>query len=425
MSQTAQPRTLLNRRADFPALHQSVNGHPLVYLDSAATSHKPNAVIEATHRFYSRENANVHRGVHFLSQEATNQFEAARESVRKALNAEFAEEIIFTKGCTEGINLVAQSWARNHLNPGDEIILTQIEHHSNIVPWQLVAQQTGAVIRVAPVNDRGELIFEEYEKLLTEKVKLVGAVHISNSIGTIHPISEMVRAAKRVGALMLVDGAQAGPHQASDVGELGVDFYTLSCHKMFAPTGIGVLYGKRDLLESMPPYQGGGSMIRSVTFEETTYAALPDKFEPGTPNIAGVIGLGASIEYLARLNGDRATWEHSDYRASMELVRAHEAELLAYGTDLLDEIPGVRIIGTSANKAAILSFVIDNIHPHDIGQVLDSLGIAVRTGHHCCQPTMKRFGVGATTRASLAMYSNKEDLDQLAAGIRKTQEMFA
>jgi len=281
------------------------------------------------------------------------------------------------------------------------------------------------VIRVAPVNDRGELIFEEYEKLLTEKVKLVGVVHISNSIGTIHPIAEMVRAAKRVGALMLVDGAQAGPHQASDVRELGVDFYTLSCHKMFAPTGIGVLYGKRDLLESMPPYQGGGSMIRSVTFEETTYAALPDKFEPGTPNIAGVIGLGASIEYLARLNGDRATWEHSDYRSSMELVRAHEAELLAYGTDLLDEIPGVRIIGTSANKAAILSFVIDNIHPHDIGQVLDSLGIAVRTGHHCCQPTMKRFGVGATTRASLAMYSNKEDLDQLAAGIRKTQEMFA
>lgn len=392
-------------RKDFPALRQTVRGKPLVYLDSAATALKPESVIEATRAYYAENSTNVHRGVHTLSQLATDAFEATRGKVRAFLNAKEEEEVIFTKGCTEGINLVAQCYARSFLKAGDEIVITTMEHHSNIVPWQIVCEQVGAVLKVAPISNDGEVILEEYEKLLSDRAKIVAMVHISNSIGTVNPVRQMIAMAKKQGAVCLVDGAQAGPHLPIDVQEIDADFYTLSCHKIYGPTGTGILYGKRTLLEEMPPYQSGGSMIRTVSFEKTTYAEIPAKFEPGTPNIAGFIGLGAAIDYVQGVG--------------KEAISAYESELLAYGTELLGGIPGLTLRGRAKEKAGVLAFTLDGVHPHDIGTVLDSEGIAIRAGHHCTMPLMKRMGVPATARASVGMYTTKDELDALAEGIRK------
>jgi cysteine desulfurase/selenocysteine lyase len=413
-------------RAEFPCLEVEVNGYPIAYLDNASTAQKPRKMIEATRAFYESQYSNVHRGVHTLSQNATDLFEHVRERVRIVLDADSTDEIIFTKGCTEGINLVAQSFARPRLRPCDEILLTELEHHSNIVPWQLVAEQTGARIRVAPINDDGHIDMDRFEALLNPKTKIAAFVHISNAIGTINPVRRMAAAAKRVGATVLIDGAQGGPHCAVSVREIDADFYTLSCHKMYAPTGIGILYGRRELLEAMPPYQGGGSMIRSVTFEGTTYAELPDKFEPGTPNIAGFIGFGATLDFLAGLGGlrDGETFCRAAWERGMASVAEHEAELLKIGTKLLNSIEGLRLFGTQPDKAAILSFELAGAHPHDIGHILDGLGIAVRTGHHCCQPLMTRFGVPATTRASLGLYNTFGELERLAEGVEKVREIF-
>ncbi len=397
-------------RKDFPALRQTIRGKPLIYLDSAATALTPQCVIDATSAYYSENSTNVHRGVHTLSQLATDAFEATRSKVQAFLNAKEEEEIIFTKGCTEGINLVASSYARTVLQPGDEILITTMEHHSNIVPWQIVCEQTGAVLRVAPITDSGEMILEEYEKLLSERTKIVGIVHISNSIGTVNPVKQMIAMAKKHGAVCLVDGAQAGPHLPIDVQDIDADFYTLSCHKIYGPTGTGILYGKRPLLEKMPPYQSGGSMIRTVSFEKTTYAEIPAKFEPGTPNIAGFIGLGAAIDFVQGIGKDK--------------IASYESELLTYGTQLLSEIPEVTLRGTAKHKAGILSFTVEGVHPHDLGTVLDTEGIAIRAGHHCTMPLMKRMGVPATARASLGMYTTKEELDSLAAGVRKAISIF-
>jgi cysteine desulfurase/selenocysteine lyase len=397
-------------RQDFPILQQKVHGHPLVYLDNAATSQKPLPVIDAITHYYTSDNANIHRGVHQLSERSTHAYEGARVKVKRFLNAAHSHEIIFVRGATEGINLVAASYGRKCVREGDEIIISTLEHHSNIVPWQLLCEAVGAKLRVIPINDRGELILEKYEKLLGPRTKMVAFGHVSNALGTINPVQEMTAMAHRHGAVVLVDGAQAAPHTKVDVQALDVDFYALSAHKMFGPTGIGVLYGKSKLLKSMPPYQGGGDMIRTVTFEKTTYNTLPHKFEAGTPDIAGGIGLGAAVEYL---NG-----------VGMERIAAYEHDLLLYGTEALSSIPGLRIIGTARHKAAVLSFVMEGIHPHDIGTVLDRQGIAVRTGHHCAQPVMDRFGVPATTRASLAFYNTPAEIDALAAGLRKVQEVF-
>jgi cysteine desulfurase/selenocysteine lyase len=397
-------------RADFPILHRQVNGRRLVYLDNAATAQKPRSVIEAISRYYETGNANIHRGVHRLSVEATQAYEDTRLKTRDFLRAADTREIIFCRGATEAINLVAQSFARPRLSAGDEILVTTMEHHSNIVPWQILREQTGAVLKVAPINDDGEVIVEEYAKLLSSRTKMVAIAHVSNALGTVNPVKEMVELAHRHGAPVLVDGAQAAPHLRADVRGLDCDFYAVSSHKMFGPTGVGVLYGKVDLLESMRPYQTGGEMISSVTFERTTYNELPHRFEAGTPNIAGVVAFGSAIDYLERLG--------------MDAIAEYEHELLAYGAELLAVIPEVRIIGTAREKASVLSFVIKGIHPHDVGTVLDMEGIAVRTGHHCAQPVMERFGVPATTRASLAFYNTKEELDILAAGIRKVVEVF-
>lgn len=398
-------------REDFPVLKQTIHGKPLVYLDNAATAQKPHAVIDAIRKFLEVDCANIHRGVHELSQRSTAAYEATRAKMKRFLNARSKSELIFVRGTTEGINLVASSWGHKNVREGDEIIISAMEHHSNIVPWQMLCESTGATLRVIPIDDRGELVMESYEKLLGPRTKMVAVAHVSNALGTINPVGEIIAMAHRAGALALIDGAQAAPHLKVDVVALDADFYALSGHKMVGPTGIGILYGKSKLLNAMPPYQGGGDMIKTVTFEKTTYADLPYKFEAGTPNIAGGIGLGAAVDYLSRIGLDQ--------------IAAYEHELLVYGTQALEQIPGLRMIGTAREKAAVLSFVIDGIHPHDIGTVLDRMGIAVRTGHHCAQPVMDRFGVPATTRASLAFYNTTREIDALAAGLRKVKEIFS
>ena len=397
-------------RADFPALHQQIHGRPLVYLDNAATTQKPRAVIEAIRTYYERDNSNVHRGVHELSARATEAYEGARRTIQRFLGAERPEEIIFTRGTTEAINLVARSFVAPRLGAGDEVLITAMEHHSNIVPWQIVCEEKGARLRVVPITDAGELILEAYERLVGPRTKMIAVAHVSNALGTINPVGRMVRAARERGVPVLIDGAQAAPHMALDVRELGCDFYAFSGHKVFGPTGIGVLYGRRALLEAMPPYQGGGDMIRTVSFERTTWNDLPHKFEAGTPHIAGAIGLAEAVEYVSRVG--------------LAAIAAHEHDLLEYATARLHEIPGVRVIGTAPEKASVISFTIDGIHPHDIGTILDAGGIAIRAGHHCAQPLMARLGLAATARASLALYNTREDIDALAAGIRRAIEVF-
>lgn len=397
-------------RKDFPVLQQKVHGKPLVYLDNAATTQKPLAVLDALEHYYRHDNSNIHRGVHALSERATEAYERARVAAQKFLNAADSKEIIFVRGTTEGINLVAQTYGRKNIGAGDEVLITAMEHHSNIVPWQLLCEEKGVKLRVAPINDRGELLLEEFEKLLGPKTKIVAVGHLSNALGTINPVREIVRMAHARNIPVLVDGAQAVPRMPVDVQALGCDFYAVSGHKMYGPTGIGVLYGKAALLEAMPPWQGGGDMIASVTFDKTIYNRLPYKFEAGTPNIADTIGLGAAIEYLNNLGPEQ--------------VEAHEADLLAYATSKVESIPGVQIIGTAREKAGVLSFVMEDIHPHDIGTILDREGIAVRTGHHCAQPVMQRFNIPATVRASFGLYNTREEVDALAAGIRKVREVM-
>jgi len=398
-------------REDFPILRQRINGKPLVYLDNAATSQKPRAVIDAITRYYETENANIHSGVHQLSQRATDDYESARETVRAFINAAHSREIIFVRGTTEGINLVAQTFGRAKLHSGDEILITALEHHSNIVPWQILCGETGANLRVAPINDRGELVLDEFQKLLTPRTILVSVAHVSNALGSINPIREIVEMAHAQNVPVLVDGAQAVPHIAVDVRALDCDFYAFSSHKVYGPTGVGVLYGKSALLEAMPPYQGGGDMISSVTVEKTTYNKLPHKFEAGTPDISGVIAMGAAIDYVNRIG--------------IQNIAAHEHDLLGYATRTISSLAGVRLIGTAKEKAGVLSFVMENIHPHDIGTILDQEGIAIRTGHHCAQPLMDRFGVPATARASFALYNTRAEVDALAEGLRKVQKVFA
>jgi cysteine desulfurase / selenocysteine lyase len=398
-------------RADFPLLEQKIHGKPLVYFDNAATSQKPRTVIDAISRYYEGTNANIHRAVHHLSEQATEEYEAARKTAQKFINAASPTEIIFVRGTTEGINLVAQTYGRAQIHADDEVVITDMEHHSDIVPWQLLCEDRGAKLRVVPINDRGELILDEFAKLLGPKTKLVGVTHVSNALGTINPIRRIVQMAHGHGVPVLVDGAQAVPHMEVDVQALDCDFYAFSGHKVYGPTGIGVLYGKKALLEAMPPYQGGGDMILSVTFEKTTYNRLPYKFEAGTPDIAGVIGLGAALEYVGGLG--------------IEKIGAYEHDLLEYATAAVSSIPGLKIIGTAKEKAGVLSFTLENIHPHDIGTILDREGIAIRTGHHCSQPVMKRFGVDSTARASFAMYNTKQEVDALVRGIEKVREVFA
>ena len=397
-------------REDFPILRQKVHGKPLVYLDNAATSQKPQVVIDALARYYSSQNANIHRGVHALSELATYEYEKARGKVKLFLNAAETREIIFVRGTTEGINLVAQSYGRKFIKAGDEVIISAMEHHSNIVPWQLLSEQTGAVLRVIPMNDDGELLVEEYEKLLNKKTKFVSVVYLSNSLGTINPIKQIIKRAHEFGVPVLVDGAQSTPHLTVDVQELDCDFYAFSGHKVCGPTGIGVLYGKTDLLESMPPYQGGGDMISSVTFEKTTYNALPYKFEAGTPNIADTIALGVAIDYVHTLG--------------LNAISSYEHDLLTYATGKLSAVEGVRIIGTAKKKSSVISFIMGNIHAHDIGTIVDREGIAIRTGHHCTQPVMQRFGIPATARASFAFYNTMEEVDALAGALLKVKEIF-
>ena len=398
-------------REDFPVLKQCIHGKPLVYLDNAATAQKPFAVIDAIRKFHEVDCANIHRGVHELSQRSTAAYEETRGKVRQFLNARSKNELIFVRGTTEGINLVASSWGRKNVKAGDEIVISAMEHHSNIVPWQMLCEEKGARLRVIPMDDRGDLILEEYEKLLNPRTRMVAVAHVSNALGTINPVRQVIEMAHQHGALALIDGAQAVPHLKVDVQALDADFYAFSGHKLIGPTGIGILYGKTRLLNAMPPYQGGGDMIRTVTFEKTTYNDLPYKFEAGTPNIAGGIGLGAALDYVTRIGLDK--------------IAAYEHELLLYATETLARIPGLRLIGTAREKAAVLSFVIEGIHPHDIGTVLDREGIAVRTGHHCAQPVMDWFHVPATTRASLAFYNTREEIDALAAGLAKVKEIFS
>ncbi len=398
-------------RSDFPVLSQTVNGNPLVYLDNTASSQVPNLVIERGSEYLKKEHSNVHRGVHYLSQKATSAYEAAREKVRRFINAEEAKECIFVRGTTEGVNLVASAYGRKFIGEGDEIVLSQMEHHSNIVPWQMIAEERGARIRVIPMTYAGELILDEYDNMLNDRTKIVAIAHVSNSIGTINPVKKMIETAHKFGVPVLVDGAQAAPHLRIDVRDLDADFYTFSGHKMFAPTGSGVVYGKKEWLEKMNPYQGGGSMIRTVTFEKTTYAGLPEKFEAGTPAIAPSIGLGAAIDYLNSIDLDAAF--------------AYEHELLEYATGKLSAIEGVTIIGTAREKASVISFTIADVHPHDIGTILDQQGIAVRAGHHCAQPVMDFYGVPATARASLAFYNTKEEVDKLAEAVQNVIDVFA
>jgi cysteine desulfurase / selenocysteine lyase len=411
--ETRRPKTSLDVariRDDFPILKQHVNGRPLVYLDNAATSQKPRQVIEAISRFYSEDYSNIHRGVHTLSQRSTQSYEAVRVKVQKFIHAAEDREIIFVRGTTEGNNLVAFGYLRPRLQAGDEIVISGMEHHSNIVPWQMLCEEKRARLRVIPINDDGEVIFEEYEKLLNSKTRLVAVTHVSNALGTINPIRRMIAVAHRQQIPVLVDGAQAIPHFSIDVQALDCDFYTFSGHKLYGPTGIGVLYGKASLLETMSPFQGGGDMIASVTFEKTTYNKIPHKFEAGTPDIAGVIGLGAAIDYVQAIG--------------LTAISAYEDELLAYATREVSKIAGVRILGRAKEKASVLSFTLEGVHPHDIGTILDQQGIAIRAGHHCAQPVMDRFKVPATARASFAFYNTKEEVDALMNGIRAVMEVF-
>jgi cysteine desulfurase/selenocysteine lyase len=398
-------------RRDFPALHQTVHGKPLVYLDNAATSQKPQSVIDALRVYYEAENANVHRGVHYLSQQATDAYEGARARVQRFLGAADAREIVFVRGTTEGINLVAATYGRKFVGAGDEILISGLEHHANIVPWQMLCEATGAVLRVAPLNDDGEVVLEEYERLLGPRTRLVAVAHVSNALGTVLPVTRIIEQAHRHGAPVLLDGAQAAPHLPVDVRALDCDFFVFSGHKALGPTGIGVLYGKAEWLARMPPYQGGGDMIRSVSFEKTLYKEPPYRFEAGTPHIAGAIGLGVALDYLDGVGRER--------------IAAYEHALLAHGTEVLGKVPGLRLVGTAREKASVLSFVLEGVHPHDVGTVLDQQGIAVRAGHHCAMPVMARFQLPATTRASLAFYNTREELDALAAGLREVREIFA
>lgn len=408
----APPRFDVTRvRKEFPILGRKVHGQPLVYLDNAATTQKPRVVLDALVRYYTEHNANIHRGVHYLSETATQAHEAARRTVQRFVNARDAREIVFTRNATEGINLVAHSFGQAHVREGDEIVITGMEHHSNIVPWQLLCERTGARLRVAPITDEGELVWEEVERLIGPRTKIVAVVHLSNSLGTVNPVERIVELAHQHDAAVLVDGAQSAYHLPVDVQAMDCDFYVATGHKLYGPTGIGLLYGKAERLEQMPPYQGGGDMISSVTFEKTTYNELPYKFEAGTPHIAGAIGLAAAIDYLTGVGLDQ--------------VAAHERDLLAYGTSALRQIPGLRLVGTATNKASILSFVMDGVHPHDVGTIVDRMGVAIRTGHHCTQPVMDRMGIPATARASLAMYSTRDDIDTLVAAVGRAREVFA
>jgi cysteine desulfurase / selenocysteine lyase len=409
--QSAAPALDIEKvRADFPILHQKVHGVPLVYLDNAATSQKPRVVIDTLVRYYNELNANIHRGVHFLSAEATEEYETARKTVKSFIGAKDAKEIIFVRSTTEGINLVAQSFGRTHVGLEDEVLITGMEHHSNIVPWQLLCDEKGAKLKVAPINDAGELLLDEFKKLLGPKTKLVAVAHVSNALGTINPVREIIEMAHARNIPVLVDGAQAVPRLPVNVQELDCDFYTFSGHKVYGPTGIGILYGKAELLEAMPPYQGGGDMISSVTFAKTIYNRIPHKFEAGTPDISGAIALGTALDYLNKLG--------------MENIAAHEHELLTYATQAVSKISGVQLVGTAKEKTGVLSFVMEGIHPHDIGTILDQEGIAVRTGHHCAQPVMERFGIPATARASFGLYNTKEEVDALVKGIEKVKEVL-
>lgn len=396
--------------SDFPAINQMVNAHRLAYLDNAATTQKPQAVLDRLDRFYRTENANVHRGVHELSVRATAAFDAVREDLANLIGAHSSRSLIWTKGCTEAINLVATSWGETNLRPGDEILLSSLEHHANIVPWQRVAAKTGAKVKPIPINDEGEVLLDEFQKLLNPSVKLVGIKQICNALGSVQPLFEIANMAKSVGAAVLVDGAQGLAHRPVDVAALNIDFYTMSAHKAYGPTGTGALYVRESILEAMPPYQSGGDMIRTVSWEETTYNDLPNRFEPGTPNMAGVIGFGAAIQCLR-------AWGYA-------AIREHEDRLLKLGHELLSSVPGLRLIGTAKEKAAILSFVLEGVHPHDLGTILDSRGVAIRAGHHCCMPLMKRLGVPGTARASLAIYNTEEDIHQLVKGLHEARRIF-
>ncbi|HYQ91947.1 MAG TPA: cysteine desulfurase [Candidatus Competibacteraceae bacterium] len=398
-------------RQEFPILHQQVHGKPLVYLDNAASCQKPRAVIDAISECYSRYYANIHRGVHHLSERSTAAYEGAREKVRAFLNAASSREIIFTRGTTEAINLVASSFGNMQVGPGDEVVITAMEHHSNIVPWQMLCERQKATLRVVPIDDAGELILEEYERLLTERTKLVAVVHVSNALGTVNPVKAIIDLAHARGIPVLLDGAQSVPHLPVDVRALDCDFFAFSGHKVYGPSGVGVLYGKAYLLEAMPPYQGGGDMIRTVTFAKTEYADLPHKFEAGTPAIADVIGLGAALDWVTAID--------------LDTIAAHEHDLLVYATEQLNDIPGLRLIGTARDKAAVISFVLEGVHPHDIGTILDQEGVAIRTGHHCAQPVMERYQLPATARASFAVYNTRKEVDVLVVAIRKVQEWFA
>ena len=397
-------------RAAFPALHQQVHGKPLVYLDNAATTQKPQAVIDALRAYYEHDNANVHRGVHELSERATAAYEGAREKVRAFVNAASVREIIFTRNATESINLVARAWGDANVRQGDEILISGMEHHSNIVPWQLLCERTGATLRVIPIDDRGDLVMEEFERLLTPRTKILSIVQLSNALGTLNPVAEMAARAKAAGAMVLIDGSQAAYHMAVDVAALGADFYAFTGHKVYGPTGIGVLWGREAVLDAMPPFLGGGDMIRTVTFEGSTWNDLPYKFEAGTPNIAGAIGLGAAIDFVRGIGFDG--------------IGAHESMLLAKATAAVESLPGVRVVGTARKKASVLSFVMDGIHPHDIGTVVDREGVAIRTGHHCAQPVMDRFCIPATARASFAMYNTVDDIHALVGALKRAQTLL-
>ena len=405
-----QELDVIRIRQDFPILHRTVRDKPLVYLDSAATTQKPTQVLDALAHYYAHQNANIHRGVYVLSAEATAAYDEARKKVQHFVNARSSQEVIFTRNSTESINLVAHSFGRENVGPGDEVLITHMEHHANIVPWQLLCERSGARLRVAPINDQGELLMDEFAQCLNARTKLVAIVHLSNSLGTINPVSEVIQLAHQQDVPVLIDGSQAAYHMPIDVQALDCDFYVFTGHKLYGPTGIGVLYGRERLLDSMPPFLGGGDMIRSVTFDKTTYADLPAKFEAGTPHIAGAVGLGAAVDYITAVGFDK--------------ISNHEAQLLEYGTAVLSEIPGLQLIGTARNKASILSFVLKGAHPHDIGTIVDMEGVSIRTGHHCTQPLMDRFGIPATARASIAMYNTRQEIDQLVHALHRVREMF-
>ncbi len=398
-------------RQQFPLLNREVKGRPLVYFDNAATSQKPQSVIDALINYYTSYNANVHRGIHTLAEEATMAFESTRDAAQQFINAESREQIIFTRGTTEGINLVAYTWGRQNIKAGDEIIISSLEHHSNIVPWQILCEEKGAGLKIIPISDKGELLIDEYRNLLSPKTKLVSVAHASNALGTINPVKQIIEEAHKVGAVVLIDGAQSTVHLDIDVQEMDCDFFVFSSHKLYGPTGIGVLYGKKELLEAMPPFQGGGEMIKEVTFEKTTYNDLPYKYEAGTPNIADAIAFKAALDFVKQIG--------------KENIRKHEEELLQYGTKRLKEIPGLRVIGEAKEKVSVISFIIEGLHPQDIGILLDNRGIAVRTGHHCTQPLMNCFGITGTVRASFAMYNTKEEIDQLVSGLQKAIKMLS